>query len=226
MSAPGRAAPRLLAAVVSLIGFGACIAAGAQAVALSGTMGERALVVIGDAPPVVLSPGDSRDGVRLISVDGDTALVEIQGHRQTLRIGASPVRVDGAGGATGASAGTHIVLSAGGGGHFVATGQINGATVRFVVDTGASTVALSASQATRIGLNYRAGERVVMGTANGNTAAYRVTLDSVRIGDVEVFGVEATVVPADMPYVLLGNTFLSRFRIRQENNLMMLDRRY
>lgn len=222
----------MLAAVACLVGFAlgiGCAAAGAQTVALSGTMGERALVVIGDAPPVVLSPGDSRDGVRLISVDGDTALVEIQGRRQTLRIGASPVRVDGPGGpggAAGAAAGTHIVLSAGGGGHFVATGQINGATVRFVVDTGASTVALSASLATRIGINYRAGERVVMGTANGNTAAYRVTLDSVRIGDVEVFGVEATVVPSDMPYVLLGNTFLSRFRIRQENNLMMLERRY
>jgi len=98
--------------------------------------------------------------------------------------------------------------------------------VRFLVDTGASTVALGAAQAAQIGIDFRAGERVAMSTANGVVPAYRVRLDSVRLGEVEVYGVEATVVASEMPFVLLGNSFLSRFRIRQENDVMMLERRY
>ena len=50
-------------------------------------------------------------------------------------------------------------------------------------------------------------------------------LDSVRIGDVEIYGVDAVVVPDGMPYVLLGNSFLSRFQMRRDNDQMVLERR-
>ena len=50
-------------------------------------------------------------------------------------------------------------------------------------------------------------------------------LTSVRIGDVQVYNVEALVVPAQMPYVLLGNSFLTRFQMKRENEMMTLERR-
>jgi aspartyl protease family protein len=186
-------------------------------------MGPRALVVIDGGAPAVLAAGETRDGVTLISADGDNAIVQIKGRRIHLRVGDVPVNL---GTDHKAAGGSRIVLNAVAGGHFVGAGQINGISVQFLVDTGASTVVLSANEAQRIGLEYRSGQRGLMATANGVTTSYMVRLDSIRIGDVEVFGVDATVVPSSLPMVLLGNTFLARFQFKQENALLILDKRY
>jgi aspartyl protease family protein len=63
-------------------------------------------------------------------------------------------------------------------------------------------------------------------TANGDTPIFRTTLPSVRIGDVQVYDVEAVVSPSPMPYILLGNSYLSRFQMKRENDVMTLDLRY
>jgi len=195
----------------------------AQVISLSGTMGERALLVIDGGAPVVLGVGESRNGVTLISADGELAIVESDGRRQTLRVGERPVSVAGKG-----SGGNRqrVVLHVGSNGHFFGTLRIRDSTLPFMVDTGASTVVMGVRFATQAGLDYRNGKRGVVSTANGNTQAYGLTLDSVRVGEVEVFNVEATIVPSDMPYVLLGNSFLGRFRIQQENEEMRLERRF
>ena len=65
----------------------------------------------------------------------------------------------------------------------------------------------------------------MMSTANGNVQGYRIKLDSVRVGDVEVFGVDAVVTPQPMPYMLLGNSFLTRFQMLRENDQMTLTKR-
>jgi aspartyl protease family protein len=198
-------------------------AAQAQSVALTGVMGERALLVIDGASPLVIGAGESRQGVTVISTDGDTAVVEIGGQRQTLRVGENPVSVGGRGGG---GAGTRVILHAGSGGHFLGTAQFNGVTLPFVIDTGASNVVMSISHAEHIGINYRAGTRSAVTTANGNTLAWQVQLSSVRIGEVEIYNVTATVVPAGAPVVLLGNSFLGRFQMKQENDLLVLEKRY
>ncbi len=200
-----------------------CVPALAQSVALTGIMGERALLVIDGAAPEIFSPGQTRMGVTLVSAGGEVAVVVIGGRNQSLRVGESPVSV--AGRVAGAG-GSRVVLQAGSGGHFFGTGQINGITMPFVVDTGASNVVLGVEQAERIGLDFRSGRRDLVSTANGNTLAYRVALSSIRIGEVEVFNVEATVVPSTIPVILLGNSFLGRFQIRQENSQMVLEKRY
>ena len=195
--------------------------AGAQSVALSGMMGERALLVVDGTPPKAMAPGESHRGVKLLSAAADQAVVEIRGQRQVLQVGAAPVNVGGS-----ASRGTRIVLQAGAGGHFTTLGSINGRSVQFVVDTGATFVALSVADAERVGLNYQSGQPVRMSTANGLASGWRLSLDSLRIGDVEVAGVEAVVTPQAMPYVLLGNSYLTRFQMRRENEQMTLERRY
>jgi aspartyl protease family protein len=65
-----------------------------------------------------------------------------------------------------------------------------------------------------------------MNTANGQALGYLLTLNSVRIGDVEVQNVEAIVSQQSMPYVLLGNSFLTRFSMRRDSDQMVLERRF
>jgi len=204
-------------------------AALAQTVALAGSMGAgRALLVI-DGQAQVLAVGASARGVTLQRLADGEAQVSIGGERLTLRLGASPVRLTPAGGAAtatpaGAGDARTIVLPMGPGGHFSAPGTINGRSVRFVVDTGATVVALSQAEANRIGLDWRRGQPQLTQTANGTVPVHALTLDSVRVGQVEVANVAAVVVPAEMPAVLLGNSFLNRFSMQRRNDVMRLDK--
>jgi aspartyl protease family protein len=77
-----------------------------------------------------------------------------------------------------------------------------------------------------MGLNFRSGKREMVVTANGYAPSYGIPLNTVRIGDVEVFNVQATVVQAGLPAVLLGNSFLGRFQMKQENDQLILEKRY
>jgi aspartyl protease family protein len=196
--------------------------AGAQSVALQGMLGSRALLMVDGGVPTGVAAGEVHRGVKVISTGGDTAVVEIAGKRLTLRLGESPASVGGSGN-TGRG---RIVLTASSGGHFVSLGSINGQTVQFMVDTGATAVGLSVSEAERIGLNYRAGQPVRMSTANGIAQGWRTRLNTVRLGAVEIHDVEAVVTPQGMPYVLLGNSYLSRFQMQRDNDQMTLERRY
>jgi aspartyl protease family protein len=190
-------------------------------VALSGRMGERALLVI-DGQSQLLSPGQSAAGVRLLRWQGDEAIVERDGRTSALRVGGAPVAL---GGAVAQEAASEVVISAGLGGHFSVDGAINGRAVRFMVDTGATVVALGRDDAARLGLDLSRAVPVMMGTANGSVRAQRIVLARVRVGGIELTQVEAVVLPAAMPSVLLGNSFLSRLQMRRENDVMRLQRR-
>ena len=194
----------------------------AESVMLTGTIGSRAILMVDGGAPRTLAPGEKLGNVRLVSVQGDQAVVEVGGQRSTLRMD-QPISVGGGGG--GAS-GSRIVLPADSRGHFMTLGAINGRSVNFMVDTGATTVALSAADALRIGLEYKKAQPVKIGTANGVAQAYRVRLNSVRVGDVEVYDVDALVSEQPMPYVLLGNSFINRFSMQREGDQMVLVKRY
>jgi aspartyl protease family protein len=210
----------LLACTLALCGADVALA---QSVALTGMMGTRALLVVDGSAPKSVGVGETYLGVKVLSTLGDQAEVEIAGKRQTLRIGETQVNTRGTSRGDGD---TKIVLRAVGNGHFEAQGQINGRAVYVIVDTGASAVGLSEAEAQRIGLNYKSGQPVRMNTANGVVLGWLVKLDSVRLGGVEVFNVEAVVTPTAMPYVLLGNSFLNHFQMTRTNDEMVLDKRY
>ena len=192
----------------------------AQSVGIAGMLGTKALLVVDTHPPRALAAGDEFQGVKVISIDKDEATVEVLGKRRVLRLGEAPVSVGGRGGS-----GKRVVLMADSRGHFVNTGTINGRVMQYMVDTGASTVAIGRTDADRLGLNYQKGQPVRMNTANGVAQGWRMKLDSVRIGDVEVFGVEAVITPQSMPYVLLGNSFLTEFQMTRINDQMVLEKR-
>lgn len=195
-------------------------AAAAPQVSLNGSLGKSAALLVIQGQVKTVRVGQTVDGVRLLEVAEDQATVEVEGKRLQLTLGAAPVS-QGA-----ASAGKKIVLGVGQGGHFLTMGTINGHAARFMVDTGATSVAISLADAKRMGLRYQNGRRILTQTANGVAPAYQMTLDSLRIGDVDVGGVEAMIVQANMPFVLLGNSFLSRFQMRRENDTMTLERRF
>ena len=208
---------------VALLGMMmAGVAAQAQSVALAGMLGSKALLVVNGTTPKTVAAGETHEGVKVISTSGDQAVVEQDGKRSTLRVGEAPVSM---GASKSGGKGNRIVLVAGSGGHFMTAGQINGKAVQFMVDTGATSVAMGAQDAERTGINFRTGQPVMMSTANGNVQGYRIKLDSVRVGDVEVFGVDAVVTPQPMPYMLLGNSFLTRFQMLRENDQMTLTKR-
>ena len=200
----------------------ACPAAFAQTVSMSGSLGDKALLMIDGAPRTVAA-GATVQGVKLVSVTGNDAVVEIKGKRVMLVMGGAQVSL---GGQASSGGGSQIVLTAGSGGHFLTAGGINGKAVRFLVDTGATSVAMSFAEAEHLGLDYRNGQRIHVITANGNAPGYRVRLAEVRIGDVVVYDIEAMVVPSQMEFILLGNSFLTRFQMKRENETMTLSKRF
>ena len=208
-------------AMAALSGLLPALAA-AQSVSMSGSLGDKALLVI-DGTPRTVAAGTTVAGVKVIKVTGSETVVEVGGKRQTLALGGAQVNL---GGAASAGDGTQIMLAAEPGGHFVTSGSINGRAVRFVVDTGATTIAMGEADARRIGLDYTRGQRGMVRTANGDVPSYRVSLREVRVGDVTVYNVDATVVPASMEVMLLGNSFLSRFQMRRDADIMVLEKRY
>ena len=205
-------------------GLLACAAGWAQTVALQGMLGSSALLIVDGGAPKAVAVGSAHQGVKVVSTAGDQAVVEIGGRRHTLRVGEAPASVGGTGGAAPRS--NRVVLTAGSGGHFMTQGLVNGQAARFMVDTGATMVSMSAADAQRLGLNYKAGQAGYSNTANGPTPVWRIKLNSVRVGDVEIYDVDALVSPQPMPFMLLGNSFLSRFQMKRENDQMVLERRY
>ncbi len=193
----------------------------AQSVSLAGRMGDRALLVVNGQPHTV-AVGATAAGVRLLRWAGDEAEVESGGVKALLRVGGSPAHV---GGARAAPSAREIVMTASSGGHFTPSGTINGKPVRFVVDTGATLVAMGREEAQRLGLDLSKASPGVSQTANGPVAVQIVTLSRVRVGEVELINVDAVVLPQAMPFVLLGNSFLSRFQMRRDNDVMRLELR-
>jgi len=197
-------------------------AASAQSVSMSGSLGDKALLII-DGTPRTVAAGGSVAGVKVISVNGSETVVEYGGRRQTLPLGGAQVNL---GGVASAGGGTQIVLTAGSGGHFITDGSINGKAVRFLVDTGATNVSMGQAEAQRLGIDFSRGQRGIARTANGDVIVTRVSLGSVRVGDVTVYNVDAIVTPMAMEHILLGNSFLSRFQMKRDNDVMVLDKRF
>ena len=207
---------RLYALALLLTALSTGLVHAQTAVALAGILGSKALLVVNGSAPRGIAVGETHQGVRVISVEKEQALVEVDGARRSLRLGEAPVSVGSR---------TRVVLMADTRGHFINTGMINGTRMQYMVDTGASTVAIGKPDADRMGLQYTKGQPVQMNTANGVAQGWLIRLDSVRIGDVEVYGVEAVVTPQSMPYVLLGNSLLGAFQMTRTNDQLVLEKR-
>ncbi|HEY2335841.1 MAG TPA: TIGR02281 family clan AA aspartic protease [Burkholderiales bacterium] len=217
---------------ISLCVLLACCAAAAAApsaahsaeLALIGVIGTNAAVIaIDGGEPHTIKVGQTRSGVTLVSVEHERATVEFEGKKRILALG-QHYRSASAPGST--NSGQTVTLAADPRGHFLTEGSINGMPMRFLVDTGATTIALPASDAVRLGIDYRKGKQGISRTAGGMVPFYVVTLDRVRLGDLELTNVEAAVIEQGLDIALLGMSFLNRVDIRQEGRTMTLIKRF
>ncbi|HWI98529.1 MAG TPA: TIGR02281 family clan AA aspartic protease [Burkholderiales bacterium] len=207
--------------IIALLLCFACGTAAAAEVSLVGVIGGKAAVVVLDGGnPKTVKVGQTWNGITVVSVDKDSAVMEIEGARRTLQQGqhyrraaATPDRAQ-------------ATLAAGPGGQFVGEGMVNGTPVRFLVDTGASSIALPASLAQRAGIDFRKGEPGLSNTANGLVPVYRVSLATVRLGEIELSSVDAVVFEAGLDTALLGMSFLNRVDMRREGETMTLTKRF
>jgi aspartyl protease family protein len=200
--------------------------AAAVDVALAGLLPNRAVLVINGGAPRTLGVGSSSpEGVKVVAIEGDAATLEIDGKRKRLVLGAqaaSSSRPD-----SGGNGGAQIIhLTANSRGQVFTTGTVNGASIRFLVDTGATYVALGAADAKRANIDYLKGVPHVTNTANGQVRAWGIKLKNVRIGDITLHEVDGSILEHDMPVALLGMSFLNRMEIRQDGSAMTLKKRY
>jgi aspartyl protease family protein len=199
----------------------ACGTAAAADIALIGLMGEKgAVLAIDGGDPKAVKVGQTWRGITVISVERGQATVELDGKRRVLQIG-QHYRQAGA-----ADGREKITLAADGRGMFHADGAVNGIPVRFVVDTGATYVSLGAKDTARLGVDFRKGRPVMMQTANGTVMKYLVKLDRVRLGGIELTGVDGVVGEQELPYALLGMSFLNRLEMQRDGASMTLIRRF
>jgi aspartyl protease family protein len=208
---------------IASIALGLLVSTGACAldVNLVGLFPNKAVVQIESGALRTLSVGQkTRDDVTLLSVTRDSATFDIQGRR--VELGMASARRQ----ASPAVAANYAEVATNARGDLVADGDVNGMSVHFVVDTGATLVTLPAREASRLGLDYRNGQKTTMQTANGEVTAYRLKLDTVRVGEMAEHDVDAVITENNnLPTALLGMSFLNRVNMKREGTVMTLTKR-
>ena len=197
-------------------------AAAVTKITVVGLFKDTAIVVIDGTRRLLRSGDTSPEGVTLVSATSTEAVLEIGGEqkryglggqiggsyarpeRQKVRIWPTPDRM------------------------YVVTGSINGFPVDFIVDTGATLVSLSGREAKRLGIDYRVvGTPGHSYTASGIAKIYLVDLDRVKIGEIELRNVQGAVHDGDFPpATLLGMSFLGRLEMRQDGQVLELQKKY
>ncbi|MFV3368970.1 retropepsin-like aspartic protease family protein [Pseudomonas sp. NY15435] len=214
--------PRLSALIcLSLCAFAATAAPQVRVVglfpgaAVLNIDGQRKLLKVGQTGP---------EGVQVVSADSHKAVLRIGGVEQTYELS----REYNDAGYAAPTARAETSIARGTGGHYWVAGTINNQNAQFLVDTGATSVAMNEGQARRLGLDYRAsGTPMMASTASGTVKGWRVTLNSVKLGGVEVLGVEAAVLEGDFPTdILLGMSYLNRVGWREDQGVMYIQAKH
>ena len=181
---------------------------------------NKALLQVGAQQKIVKS-GETFEGVTLQSASGRGAVVVIDGQTMTLDLNQSI-----AGNFKKPSLDKVRIVPDAQGMYFV-RGKINGRPIKFLVDTGATNVVMSGRQARALKIDFKKGLRGQAQTAAAIVEAWRVTLNSVSIGDIKLSNVTATVIDGDQPReALLGNSFLGQTDMQQADSALVIRKRY
>jgi aspartyl protease family protein len=188
-----------------------------------GLFSNKALVTINGGAPRSISAGQTIDGVKLISANSEAATFMVEGKKQTLKMGQAASVAGSAGPATN----DPVSLYADQAGHFLGNLTINGATLKYLVDTGASSVAMNSGDAKFAKIDYEKGEKGLSSTANGVVQVYRVKLNTLKIGTIVLNNVDAAIIEGGSPpYVLLGMSALNRLDMKRDNSILTLTKKY
>ncbi|MDP2248560.1 MAG: TIGR02281 family clan AA aspartic protease [Nitrosomonadales bacterium] len=213
----------LIISFVLLLAFTAKPVLADTQVNVVGLFTGKAVLVINNGKPKTLSVGQtSVEGVKLISAHSQLAVLEIEGKRRELAMG------------QGASVGgsmsnqpASVTLYANAAGHHVVDGQINGVPLKFLVDTGATSIAMNSADARKAGIDYQKGVQIPVHTASGNVSAYRVVINTLKLGTVVLHQVDGVVLEGSSPsVVLLGMSALNRLEMKREGIALTLIKKY
>lgn len=206
--------------LISLVATNLCMAD--TQVNIVGLFNDKAVVIINGGKPKTLSIGQTSDGVKLLAASSTIATLLIEGKTKQLGMGqAASV------GGSATSANASVTLYANADGHFISDCQINGATLKFLLDTGATSVALNSGDAKFANIDYKSGTPIQVNTANGIVNAYHVTIANLKIGSITLSQVEANVVEGGSPsIVLLGMSALSRLDMKRQDIALTLTKKY
>lgn len=211
-----RSVALIFTATLALLSFAVAAAPRVQVVglfpgaAVVNINGQRKLVRVGQVGP---------GGVEVVSADSKGAVLRIEGVERSYGLSrelsagfAEPDR-------------RQLSIAQGQGGHYWVAGSINGQSVQFLVDTGATSVAINEIQARRLGIDYRVdGKQMMVSTASGTAKAWRVRFNSVKVGAIDVLGVQAVVIEGASPSeALLGMSFLGRVSWREDQGVLKLE---
>jgi len=211
-----RRATLLFACLLSLL---PPVAQSASSVQVVGLFPNAAVLNVDGQRKLVRVGGRGPGGVEVVSADARGAVLRVDRVERRYELSREYS------GGYAAPARTQLSVAKGLGGHYWVAGSIDGQPVQFLVDTGATSVAINENQARRLGIDHRVdGKPMVVSTASGTAKAWRVHLNRVKVGAIEVLGVEAVVVQGDAPTdALLGMSFLNRVSWREEQGMLMLE---
>jgi aspartyl protease family protein len=213
--------PRLF--ILILLCLYSCAVAADTDINVVALFNNKAMLIINKGKPQTLSVGQvSREGVKLLAADTTRAVLEVEGKRRELGMGQAAT-VAGAQ-ATGPAS---VTLYADGAGHFVTDGLVNGRELRFLVDTGATLIAMNSGDAVYAGIDYKKGNRIPIRTASGEEVGYRVVINTLKLGNVILNQVDCVVLEGGSPTtVLLGMSALNRMEMRRDGITMTLTKKY
>jgi len=187
-----------------------------------GLFSGRAVVVIEGRQHVLKIGQTTPEGVRLIAADSESAVFEIDGEELVARLDGRVTARKRTAGVREFQISRNIV------GMYTTVGSINGQTVSFLVDTGATRVAINAAEARRLGIDYRVvGTPMNVTTASGVEHAWGVNLNAVKVGELELRNVGGVVLEGEQPAkALLGMSYLGRLEMLNSGRVMTLRKKY
>ncbi len=196
----------------------------ARQIVLQGILGSKVLLQVDGQRQMMSLKDVAKQGVRVLRIAEEHVDVEIDGKRRRLRMGDSHSVT----GRYKVREIAEVIIPKNNNGMYSTMGSINGLPISFLVDTGATSIAMSAQHAKRLAIDFRViGEPTFVGTASGVSEAYRVTLDKVTVGSITQHNVRAVVINGNFPMqVLLGMSFLGQLEIQRDGNIMRLKKKF
>lgn len=195
-----------------------------KSVSVQGLFKNKAVLLIDGKRQVVKVGHKTSQGVKLIAINGEEVVLEIQGKRRVQKLGGNvgfstqyvkPKQLE-------------VTVPQDNRGLYTTVGSINGFSVAMLVDTGANLVSMNAQHANRLGVDYiTKGQPTMVATASGIVKAYRVKLNTVAVGEIELTNVDAVVMDGLHPMqILLGMSFLGNLEIQRNGNVMKIKKTY